>query len=537
MATQSGKYECFAGEVCMIEVTDLLFDETFIGVPDAGYSFRWRQFPRGLCGGSQNDCHLFTSGFEGNDGLLALLASDQVFFLEPKFWTTDQPEVGGVGSGTITGFGSVIINATTTLSLDDNTIIKIDDNGVDESQLKRGMVVQFQAGDDANAALGKGLAVSIAADNLVKGPITLLDPVKVLGQTVVITGTTVLDNLPGGQFSNLKVNDIVEVAGHRGVNAEILATRLEFKTNGIPEWKITGPVSGSVIGSHFFISDQKILVNGLTAQDCAGGIPKGDRVEVKANQDSLYTPGSVLSTATSIECQSPGISTPDNPISFKLPAEVEGVISTITSPQSFVIDGQVVQLLASTEFRGGNQDDLVVGVRLEVEGTLNTESSELLAREIKFKESRVRIEAPWQAPLAAAAGDSFRLLGITVFETPVTDDEDGVFDSSEDAQVEVRGYVDTAGNVIAEEVRNRGESDASDTRLRGPVANIQSPTFEILGVVVDTSTAREIRDENDVLIGSAAFFGLISPGSIVSVQDGVYDGVSRLDQGKIEVED
>ena len=97
--------------------------------------------------------------------------------------------------------------------------------------------------------------------------------------------------------------------------------------------------------------------------------------------------------------------------------------------------------------------------------------------------------------------------------------------------------MDTAGNVIAEEVRNRGESDASDTRLRGPVANIQSPTFDILGVVVDTSTAREIRDENDVLIGSAAFFGLISPGSIVSVQDGVYDGVSRLDQGKIEVED
>jgi hypothetical protein len=57
-----------------------------------------------------------------------------------------------------------------------------------------------------------------------------------------------------------------------------------------------------------------------------------------------------------------------------------------------------------------------------------------------------------------------------------------------------------------------------------------------LGVIVDTSTAKELRDEDDTLIGSAAFFGLISNGTIVSVQDAVYGGSSKLDQGKIEIE-
>ena len=69
------------------------------------------------------------------------------------------------------------------------------------------------------------------------------------------------------------------------------------------------------------------------------------------------------------------------------------------------------------------------------------------------------------------------------------------------------------------------------------MSDIVPPTFKILGVLVDTSTAKEIRNANDILIGSAEFFGLIAEGSIVSVQDAIYDGASRLDQGKIEIED
>ena len=538
VTTQSGIYECLSGQTCFIEVTDILFDETFIAIPDPGYSFRWRQFPRGLCGGSQEPCHLFTSGFAGKDKLLALLASDAVFFLEPKFWTDDQPEIGGVGEGTITDFGSVIVNDSTVLSFGDDTAISIDDESADETELKLGMVLEFEVGDDVSTSddQSSGSAISIAANHLVKGPVTSVAPLSVLSQTIVVSGTTVLDNLPGRQLSGLKLGDIVEVAGYRGTRNEILATRLEFKAGGVLQWKITGPVSRLQTGIDFHIADQQILVNNLPAQDCAGGLSNGDTVEVKADPDVQFEPGAALSTTTKIECEAPGLAIPDNPLGDKIAAEIEGVVSSITSPSQFVVGGQTVKLFADTEFRGGSREDLIVGVNLEAEGTLRIESDVLDAREIKFKQSRVRIEAPL-AQMSAGAHDSIELLGIEILKTPVTEDEDGVFEGDGGLQVEVRGYVDSTGAVFAEELRDRGDSDEEDTRLRGPVSDIIPPTFKILGVLIDTSTAREIRDQNEMLIGSAEFFGLISDGSIVSVQDATYDGNSRLDQGKIEVED
>ena len=53
VVTQSGNFECLAGETCVIEVTDASFDETFIAMPDNGYSFRWRKIPGAFCGGDQ----------------------------------------------------------------------------------------------------------------------------------------------------------------------------------------------------------------------------------------------------------------------------------------------------------------------------------------------------------------------------------------------------------------------------------------------------------------------------------------------------
>ena len=84
VVSASGSYECDAGSTCTIEVADLLFDEIFEPVVDQGYAFGgWRSRERGLCGGSTQACHLYTSLFAGNAVLMSILASDQVFFLEP----------------------------------------------------------------------------------------------------------------------------------------------------------------------------------------------------------------------------------------------------------------------------------------------------------------------------------------------------------------------------------------------------------------------------------------------------------------------
>ncbi|MEM9396314.1 MAG: YHYH protein [Pseudomonadota bacterium] len=86
VTTESGNYLCEAGNSCQIEVTDTLFSETFTVVANDGYEFvGWRSRDKGLCGGSTEACTLFTSGFAGNEALLAFLASDEVFYLEAVF--------------------------------------------------------------------------------------------------------------------------------------------------------------------------------------------------------------------------------------------------------------------------------------------------------------------------------------------------------------------------------------------------------------------------------------------------------------------
>ncbi len=85
---------------CVIEVDDTDFDDTFTARPAAGFRFTgWRKKNRGLCGGSSGPCRLFTSGFAGNPDLLAVLRSDQEFFLEPVFVADSSGGSGGGGSG------------------------------------------------------------------------------------------------------------------------------------------------------------------------------------------------------------------------------------------------------------------------------------------------------------------------------------------------------------------------------------------------------------------------------------------------------
>ena len=84
--TESGAYSCESGETCAIDVVDIFFDETFVALPDDGYTFiQWRNKYRGFCGGRDDPCYLTTTGFPDTP-LEQFLATDEVFHLEPVFW-------------------------------------------------------------------------------------------------------------------------------------------------------------------------------------------------------------------------------------------------------------------------------------------------------------------------------------------------------------------------------------------------------------------------------------------------------------------
>ena len=109
VTTQSGNYSCTSNAPCAsVEVENTNFDETFLATPDAGFRFAgWRRRNRGFCGGSTDSCRLFTSGFAGNETLLAFLEGDETFFLEAVFEATSG---GGSGGGSGTGNASACWN-------------------------------------------------------------------------------------------------------------------------------------------------------------------------------------------------------------------------------------------------------------------------------------------------------------------------------------------------------------------------------------------------------------------------------------------
>lgn len=84
--SESGTWICRASETCTIDIADVFFDETFVAVPDDGYTFtQWRAERGYFCGGTSTPCRLFTTLFAGNALLESLLDADIDFYIQPMF--------------------------------------------------------------------------------------------------------------------------------------------------------------------------------------------------------------------------------------------------------------------------------------------------------------------------------------------------------------------------------------------------------------------------------------------------------------------
>lgn len=466
--------------------------------------------------------------------------------------------ISGTGTGTITGFGSIIINDTREFSFDADTRYFLDGDPVtDQAALEAllcggpcgatnpGMVARVDIGPDVSNDFTSGTAVTVNAINLVKGPVTGAvigtSPLQVLEQTLIVTGDTVLVNVPGNDVANLALSDVVEVSGFADASNVIQATRIEFKGNnntGTLVWKLTGPVSSVVANTSFMVGSQLVLLNGVVPRDCTGGLANGDLVEVRASEDPGFVAGGdTLDTVTDVECQAPGLGVPPGTAGTVLEAEVEGLVSALAcAGGDIVVGGQCVDYTSvPAVIENGDAGDFVPGAKLEAEGRLNTGTGVLTADRIRFRENRVRIEGPVNIP-GAGVGSAFTILDVVnVNTTALTDDPDGIITGTAtgNTQVEVRGFVDGNGDVFATELRDRGTGTANDVRLRGPTTETcdgaADTTLSVLGVSIDTASnavALVYLDETVeppvTLADNVAFCALISVGSNIEVENGVF---------------
>jgi Domain of unknown function (DUF5666) len=352
-------------------------------------------------------------------------------------------------AGPITGFGSVIVNG---VRFDDSKAVITDDDGnsATKDMLRLGMGAEVHGGAITDDGTGpRAVADRIAFGSALVGPVSAIDAtarsLTLLGQTVLVVDTTVLDDRLVGGFAAIAVGMVLEVHGTLdAATGAFTATRLEpkaanaeFKLRGIvanlDSTAKTFTIGGALVSYASVTTVPANLANGLLltvrvqAAQVAGAwvaTRLGMARQVDADADEAHLEGSITTFTSTASFSVNGIPVDASAAAFPagtsgivLGAQVEvegtsrngvviatkvsietheakhaegfelhGAITAIdTTAKTFVLRGVTVSYAAAgIEYKHGSAAQLAVGVQLEVRGALSTDGTMLQATRISF---------------------------------------------------------------------------------------------------------------------------------------------------------
>lgn len=221
-------------------------------------------------------------------------------------------------------------------------------------------------------------AGAVTFQDALQGPLSAIENtgpgtgvLTILGQRVTVDADTLIDPSLGG-FSMLSPGDRLEISGYPGIPGEILARRIDPAPAG--PFELTGEV--------LFVNSNVLLIGGqivfLGIADLTGfgedGPQVGDWVEGKG---VLRGPNILI--ALSVERQVRGLTG-----EALQEIEIEGIITRVTTPFDFEVDGTPVVATVDTEFEDGEPEDVIVGEFVEVEGELDESGTVVTARTVDF---------------------------------------------------------------------------------------------------------------------------------------------------------
>lgn len=435
--------------------------------------------------------------------------------------TVAEGGIGGTGisMGRVTQIGSVYVNG---VHYDTNAAsFTIEGTSLDSQtglqEIAVGMVVRVTGTKDD--ATSTGTAIEVDYDSLVIGSVDSAfsaNSVGVMGQTVWTNTDTVFEgDASNPLISDLSPNDMVEVSGFSDGETGILATRIEV----IPTpatYKVTG-VATSVDPVQYSFHIGGLIIHA----DTIPSMLPTDGTYVEVTGDTAPT-GSDF-TALQIDTLGNGDGTLGDDGEE---IEVEGQItlglgqSPLASDQ-FVLNGQIVQLLASTTYKTGSELDLVADRLVEVEGTM--QGTILLAGEIEVEAAEGSKEelagTVTSVTPDGTGGGTIELLGqivqvtnSTILESDLDGEstftlselEAGLSDTDQDNDyVEARVFTDTGGNLVATKLEREVPPGPDYAELEGVVTNLDtlSSTFVLAGVTVNytNNTSSYTPQANDVV--------------------------------------
>ncbi len=338
--------------------------------------------------------------------------------------------------GAITGFGSIFVGG---VRFDDSTASVTDEDGNSRTraELKLGMMVELDAGAvDRTAA--SALALRIRLGNEIVGPVgavnTAASTVQVLGQTVLVTSSTIFDETLSGGLSALVSGAVVEVYGILDpANGRVVATRIEPKT-GATAYKLRGALAGlNTTAKTFTINGQTISYASLPAANLPPGLANGQIVRVLLQTTQVS--GAWVATALRGGLRLPEVTRRD--------AHVEGVISAFTSTSSFQING--LQVDASNATFPDGTAGIVLGAKVEVEGVVT--NGVLVASKVEIENRRPELkvlELRGQMGNLNTTDKTFALRGVTVWYGGTVEYRNGTEATLANAKaVEVKGVLST----------------------------------------------------------------------------------------------
>jgi Domain of unknown function (DUF5666) len=286
-------------------------------------------------------------------------------------------------SGSITDFGSVVVNGkrfdTSRASFEVDGQPGRQDDATLRQLLKLGMTVTVIGSFNGN----QWSAETLLQKDAVEGPVELIAidglSLMVMGQTVMIDSTTIIDNGNGlnGDIRNLVPGDIAEVNGHVRPGGVIQATFIEKK---VPNASATAtPEVRGFVSAHdhsaktFRIGDLIVNYQGAFFGDMpspsVNDAWNGLFVELKETDSGRFNPATMTLSVTTVEPERFGLG---NPITTVEDFEVEGFVTLtqVDGTTDFLIGTTRVRMTANTLIQGGALADIAVGAKVSAEGRL-----------------------------------------------------------------------------------------------------------------------------------------------------------------------
>ena len=359
---------------------------------------------------------------------------------------------GGTGSfsvGTITGFGSVFVNGQ---RYDDvNASVSDEDGPRNRADLRLGMVVTVQGSVSTS---GSATASSIVFDSELLGPVDVgsVNPASrtfaILGQTVVVAAGTVFDaQLPLG-LSSIRAGQTLEVHGFVNPVANTLQAGFIALSDSPGKYKIAGTVSSLQNGARTFrIGSATVSYSGLDGAGLPPGLANGVFVKVRLATGAPTTAGA--RQATGLRFSNPSVA--DQPS-----AEIEGLITSFTSPAQFSV-GTIPVDARNASFPDGTAG-LAQGARVQVKGAVA--AGTLLARQVKLEDPKAESQIELKGSVSASdnTAKTFVVRGVTVsYAGPVQYRKGGQADLRDGAKVQVKGQIAPDSAIV-----NASEIDFDD---------------------------------------------------------------------------